>query len=854
MLGALLLMATVLPQDPLAGVTLELARARRAQVGAVSYDLQFELAGGATDVRGSVAIRFELRTEGDVVLDSSVQDLADLRLNGEPAGDHVRQVHDHLLLDRRALRAGENLFEASFRSPTAATGTPLTTFRDPVDGASYCYTLVVPADAHGLFPCFDQPDLKGTFRLALTLPESWSTAANSAETDVQPAGEGRVTRRFAPTRPLPTYLFAFAAGPFDVLPVADAAVPMRILLRKSRRAQLEPELLAGMHARALAWLEDYFGIDYPFGKLDCVLCPGFPYGGMEHAGAIFYRESALVFDHPPTVGEQVRRSTLIYHEVAHQWFGNLVTMQWFDDLWLKEGFATFVGYKLLEVLEPERQAWLRFLQRIKPAAYRVDATAGTTPIWQALQSLADAKSAYGAIVYNKAPAVLRELEQRLGADTFRDGVRRFLRRHAFANARWEDLVAALEEAQSAPGASALWSERWILAPGMPRVQVELQSEGGRVTGAVLRQRGVQDEARTWPLRVALLVLLPDSTRRELVVTSSEAATPIPELEGLPVPLAILPNPDDVAYAQCLLDPRSFDWLADHLDRLGSPLAQMAALGAMWETVREAQAPPKQMAATLLARLAIERDAETRDWLLDTLGTIAGRYVEPDVREQLLGEASELLLAQLRDGIPGLELDTFRFLAVHGRGEDVTALLRACADGKPPPGLVLGLRDRFLALASLLAAGTDEGRFAASADWKEQDDPDFAKHRYVAQAARAEPTAKQQMWESYLDPTGTPEQWIQESLSFFHWPGQAKLTLPFLRPALERVEWVKQHRRIFFMPAWLDGFINGHSSAEALAVVREFLAARPELPDDIRRKLLQSLDGLERAVRIRARWQ
>src|SRR5690606_27837709 len=260
----------------------------------------------------------------------------------------------------------------------------------------------------------------------------------------------------------------------------------------------EADRVFAMHRDSAAWLAEYFDTPYPFPKLDIVLLPGFPYNGMEHAGAIFYRERSVVFEHEPNASELFRRSTLIYHEVSHQWFGNLVTMAWFDDLWLKEGFATFMAYKVLEDLEPERRAWLRFHQRVKPLAYAVDRTAGTTPIWQAVGSLADARSACGPIVYNKAPAVLRELEARIGEEPFARGVQRFLKRHAFGNARWQDLVAAIEDAARLPGSR--WSERWVLGKGVPRVWVEWSVADGRIAAMSVHQRGA-DEGETWPLNV-----------------------------------------------------------------------------------------------------------------------------------------------------------------------------------------------------------------------------------------------------------------------------------------------------------------------------------------------------------------
>jgi len=451
-----------------------------------------------------------------------------------------------------------------------------------------------------------------------------------------------------------------------------------------------------LHHEGLGWLASTFDVPYPFDKLDLVLLPGFPYGGMEHAGAIFYRESALVFDHAPTVDEQVRRSTLIYHELSHQWFGNLVTMKWFDDLWLKEGFATFYGYRALAALEPDQRAWLRFLQRVKPRAYAVDATPGTTPIFQELQNLADAKSAYGAIVYNKAPAVLRALFAQLGPEVFQLGVKRFLEDHAYGSATWQDLAASLQSA--ARQDLRRWSDRWLLAPSMPQVRVSWSSDArGEVTEAAVTQRPLGG-AGTWPMDLELLVLHRDGARQTLTVRTDAASTPVGGLVGGPAPLAVLANPEDVAYGQFVPDAASVDWLLANLRAEADPLVRACGVTALYEAVREAELDPARLAAALLDMLAVEADADTHRWLLSRLGTCLSRYLTPERSEALWARAVDLLLAQLTDGeASGRELSIFRFLCRRSADVRVLELCRAVARGEADvQGLETGRRDRFLA--------------------------------------------------------------------------------------------------------------------------------------------------------------
>lgn len=863
--AGLTLLALTMPQDPQPGIDRDLARARKEQIRNVQYDLHFQLEEGADHVTGSIWMRFELDDEqapGPVVVDFAGEDIRDIEVNSRPV--QIERIHNHLVVPAEHLGPGLNGIRARFRAKVAPTGTPLTVYRDAADKREYYYTLLVPADAHGLFPCFDQPDLRAKFQLELDVPKGWTAVANTAPVDAEdpktePAGE---LWRFAQSKPLPTYLFAFAAGPFAEVtpphpnvPGVTTDAPMRILLRDSKLKDLDRNAITKLHHEGLDWLAKAFDVPYPFDKLDLVLLPGFPYGGMEHAGAIFYREASLVFDHEPTVDEQVRRSTLIYHELSHQWFGNLVTMKWFDDLWLKEGFATFYGYKAMAELEPDQRAWLRFLQRVKPRAYAVDATTGTTPVFQELQNLADAKSAYGAIVYNKAPAVLRALYSQLGPKVFRTGLKKFLEKHAYDNADWRDLAAALEGA--ARQSLDRWSQRWLLAPSMPQVRCRwTTADDGTVKQAAITQRALAGDG-SWPMDLELLVFDPDGAQRTLVVQADAAETRIPELEGKPAPLAVLVNPQDVAYGQFVPDAVSSAWLLQNVPELSDPLHRASATAALYEAVREAEVDPKQFAEMAITMIANERDPNTHSWLLGRAGNCLQRYLPDERAQPLRDRLTALLLRQLEEeGGSGRELGTYRYLANSSTADGVLALCRKVIASETtddlPGGLEPGKRDRFLAAGALIAAGqvgdSDEQHPLEQLK-RRYDGTDIGKELFLAGAATPTADSKAAYWQRFLVKDDPPEQWTQDSLGWFHWAGQEELTLPYLEPALKQVEWVKQNRRIFFMPAWLNAFINGHSSKEALAIVDKFLAEN-QLSDDIKKKMLQSRDGLSRAVRIR----
>ena len=868
MLRALLTLASLTMTAPAQdrGISLELAKSRESSIGRISYDLRFVIEKGMKSVAGEVEIRFATsKTAGPLVLDWEGEALSELELNGKKLGTgDWKQVEDHIVISTKLGR--RNTLRAKFRSRVAATGTPLTRYYDKKNDEEFFYTLLVPSDAHRLFPCFDQPSLKAVFGLELVVPSDWQAVGNVPLLGEPKTLEGnKRLLRFGGTQFLPTYLFAFAVGPFEVIdgPVvhfgADKSPeferPLRIYVRKSKREQLDAETTFALHLNSLRWYERWLDFAYPFAKLDCVLCPGFPYGGMEHAGAIFYRESAFCFERKPSALETLRRSILVYHEVGHQWFGNLVTMRWFDDLWLKEGFATHLSYRVLEELEPERAAWLRFHQHVKPAAYRVDSTLGTIPIWQSLGNLDDAKSNYGPIVYNKAPAVLRALELRVGPDVYKKGLQNFCKQYAFANATWRELLAAIGEAGKVD--LGPWAERWIRSAGMPQVRVDWSVADGKIDKARLVQSSAQSwPSQPWPMRVELLVDAPKAPGgvRRVSVNANRSVTEIRELIGADAPQWILPNSDDGAYGLFVLDKQSAtairSVLLDPSVRFKDPLVRTLAVRALFDTTRSGELPANELAQTVTSMLRDERDPVTHASLLGIASNAIERWIAGEWQTRLRKDLLSMLQQQLEAGeLKGLELQTLRRIVRIARDPQLLAWFEGIADGKTKlPGLELASRDRFLLAAAALA----HGRAAASeriAKLEKSSKGDVAKWAFCARAAAPDEATKRRYFEAFLELEGAPEQWVSACLSFFHWPGQEAQTLPFLAPALDRLAWIKEHRKIFFMPAWINAFVNAHESEAAREAVTKALA-NDKLELDIRRKLQQSADSLDRALRIR----
>jgi aminopeptidase N len=571
-----------------AGVSRALAMARAQRISNVRYELSFKLKEHASTVDGTGTIEFDNKTAGDLLIDYRDGALSSAVLNGKAISTELDHGHLHL-----AARAGHNVLRVEFSSNEAPAGKAFTRYDDKDDGSEYVYTLFVPMDASMAFPCFDQPDLKAEFTLAVEHPADWTVIGNSAGHAVD-----ATHTRFDATRKMSTYLFAFAAGPFVALAAHDAAAPT-IYVRQSQRARGEQEApqVQAMVARGVTYFSSYFAQPFPFPKYDLVLIPGFPFGGMEHAGATFLNEDGVLFRTAPTPSDYFRRNILVLHETCHQWFGDLVTMRWFDDLWLKEGFAQYMAYKALADLEPESAPWKHFYQDIKPLAYGIDETLGTTPIYQDIVNLKDAKSAYGAIVYEKAPAVLKQLEFQLGSDVFRNGLRLYLKEHAYGNAEWSDLIGAFAQARGPAGSEGrtnlnAWAEAWIRHRGMPEVDDAWSCEGGKLTQLQLTQHDVLPDGYLWPIANNVELHFEGGARRTFRVDWSAATVEVKEAVGQACPAYVFTNGGDEAYGRFLLDGASEKAVAAEIVKTApeemEPLLRSMLWGALWENVHLAK--------------------------------------------------------------------------------------------------------------------------------------------------------------------------------------------------------------------------------------------------------------------------
>jgi aminopeptidase N len=843
---AMLIFAMVVPsagrQDALApGVPLTLAEERAARVTDVRYDLHFTVPEALDKpIDGSVTVRFRLKDASrPLALDfaGAAARVRDVRSGAGPFTPAVRD--EHIVIPPPALREGDNEISLSFVASDLALNR----------SAEFMYTLFVPARARLAFPCFDQPDIKARYTLSLDVPPGWEAVSNG-EVGHRTAD----SMRFAETKPISTYLFAFATGRFSVEQAERNGRRFRMLHRETDAQKVagNREAIFDLHAAAIAWLERYTAIPYPFDKFDFVLVPSFQFGGMEHPGAIFYNASALLLDPSATTNQKLGRASLISHETSHMWFGDLVTMKWFNDVWMKEVFANFMAAKIVNPSFPEINHQLRFLYAHYPAAYDVDRTPGTNAIRQRLDNLNEAGSLYGAIIYQKAPIVMRQLEMIVGETGLRDGLREYLKGHAFGNASWSDLIGVLD-ARTSDDLEA-WSRAWVERAGRPEIAVDVGSGPGPGLHLAFRQRDpVSERGLSWSQQAHVLSAFPRAVRRtEVRLESGGVSLTVNDTSRRPV--FVLPTGGGVAYGDFVLDPDSRKYLTTHLADVTDPLTRGAALVTLWEEMLGARVPPDAIFDMLVAALPRESDELTVQRMLSYLQQAFWKFLTPAQRDARVPAVERMLRAGL-DAAQTASLKSAWFNALRDvarTAPTVDWLQRVWKQTATVPGLTLAEPDYITLTLELAVRDVPSWKQMLDEQTTRIQNPDRkAQFQFVRPALSADVAERDAFFASLADVRNRRrEAWVLQGLSYLHHPLRAAAAEKHIGPSLEMLREIQRTGDIFFPKRWVDATLSGHQSASAAKRVSAFLGnLASEYPERLRRIVLASADELFRARRL-----
>jgi aminopeptidase N len=842
-----LLLATTLAaqtgaEPPGRGVSEALARERAVAIRALRYELSFILSADRTEpVQARAVIRFSLAAPHRVVLDFAQPrgNVRSVRAGGREVPFDFAQ--GHLTIAAAATRAGENEIAIEFVAGDDALNR----------NDEFLYTLFVPARAQRTFPCFDQPGLKARYTLSLDVPEGWQAVANGAAISTE-ASAGRTRIRFAETQPLSTYLFAFAAGRFSVETATRNGRQFRMFHRETDAAKVarNRDAIFDLHATTLGWLEDYTGIPYPFGKFEFVLIPSFQFSGMEHPGAILYNSASLFLEETATQNELLNRAALIAHETSHMWFGDLVTMQWFNDVWMKEVFASFMASKIVNPSFPQVNHELRFLLANYPTAYSVDRTAGANPIRQPLANLDEAGQLYGPIIYQKAPIVMRQLELMVGEAPFRDGLREYLKKYAFGNATWLDLVSILDA--RTPQNIAAWSRAWVEERGRPEFTTTLRFNGdGRLAAVELTASDPLQRGLEWPQRLQLALGYETDVRAVPLEFSGRSAA-FTSREGLPRPLFVLPNGGGLGYGLFLLDDASRRYLLDHLETIADPLTRGSAWVTLWDNLLERRVSPVEFLDLVVRALPRETDEQNIQRILAYTSRAFWKHLSADQRMARV----ETLEALLRAGIERAATTSLKsawfsaFRDVALTPASLSWIERLWRREEKIAGLTFAETDEITMAFELAVREVPASREILQTQHDRTQNPDRkARFAFVMPALSADPPAREQAFARFRNiENRRREAWVLEAMAYLNHPLREEHARRFVGPSLELLAEIQRTGDIFFPTRWMDATLVGHRSPEVAATVQDFLARELQYSQRLRWTILSSADELFRITR------
>ncbi|HUR75556.1 MAG TPA: aminopeptidase N [Sporichthya sp.] len=842
-------------------LTRDEASARASAVDVHAYAVELDLAANVGNddgtFRSTTVIQFDglAGRENGTFLDLIAPSVVEITLNGRELDAAAHFDGTRVSLPELA---EENTLRVVADCAYMNTGEGLHRFRDPVDKGTYLYTQFEVADAKRVFACFDQPDLKATFQLTVIAPKQWELFSNAAtpEPRAVPGREGDAVWVFEATPRMSTYITALVAGDYEVVRDSytrgDVTIPMAVACRRSLADHLDADEIFDVTRKGFDFFLELFDQPYPFTKYDQLFVPEYNAGAMENAGCVTILED-YVFRSKVTDAAYERRAETILHELAHMWFGDLVTMKWWDDLWLNESFATYISVLCQSEATRWTNAWTTFANVEKTWAYRQDQLPSTHPIVADITDLEDVEVNFDGITYAKGASVLKQLVAWVGRDNFVAAIRTYFSRHAWGNTTLKDFLAALEET-SGRNLSA-WSAEWLQTCQVNVLRpLYAVDELGAFTEFSVQQSAPEAYPTLRSHRVAIgLYELTDgklARRDRIELDVSGPSTEVKELIGKRAADLVLVNDDDLTYAKIRLDERSLATVGRHIGDISASLPRALCWSATWDMTRDAELPARDYVDLVLRGIGTETDIVVKQALQRQAVSALYAFADPEYRETGLQRFSAAALEHLRGAEAGSDsqLSWARTFASVARTGEQLDLLAALLAGEPiVPGLTMDVDLRWHMLHRLVARGV-AGEPEIDAELDRDDTAAGQRHAAGALAARPTSQAKEEAWASIVEDDKLPNAMQASIIGGFVQIEQGEILEDFLdryfeavpRVWEERTSEIAQNIVIGFFPSW-------RISADTVERTDRFLADHDPAPS-LRRLLNEARDGVQRALR------
>ena len=824
------------------GISHNLAKYRKQQIRDVVYNLNFKIPGEKTSpIPSNLELNFTVNDlKNDVFIDfnEETSKLKSIKVNGETST--INHQKEHIIIDKEKLVLGANQIEILFDAGEKSLNR----------NNDFLYTLLVPDRASTLFPCFDQPDIKAKYNLQITAPKDWKVLAGGFEESTLETG-GFIKHTFATSDLMSTYLFSFVAGKFTSATKNPGAFDMRFLYRENNEEKIKESVdeVFKIHQNSIDFLESYTALKFPFQKMDFAAIPPFQYGGMEHVGAIQYRESSLFLDENATQTQKLSRAKLIAHETSHMWFGDLVTMKWFNDVWMKEVFANFMADKIVNPVYPEINHSLSFMMAHYPSAYSEDRTKGTNPIRQNLDNLKNAGSLYGRIIYNKAPIMMRQLEYLLGEVAFQKGIQEYIKTYQNSNADWAELVSILDENSSED--IKKWSEVWVNSSGRPVFTEEIKyDEKGNVIKFLIHQKAEDGSDKVWTQSFNIQLIDEKGNSKEVEVKNMGKTFDVSSFVKDFKPDQVLYNTNGFGYGVFPIDKNKIDTYKNSKDEVSRGYQFIN----LYESMLIGKVTPSETYKELLNAIKIEKNELITNYLSGSIQHIFWTFLNDDERYfaqiKLEKEISSLLNENLSSNIKKTLFNLYTSVAFNPIGSE--KLYQIWKEDMNIKNLFLNDSD-YTSLAMKLAIYQHpKSKEILGEQQTRISNPDqLERFNWLLPSLSSDENVRDRFMTSLLQKENREkESWVQTALSNIHHPLRQNTSTKHLKSILSALEEVQLTGDIFFPKGWLASSIGNYSSEEANLILEEFLAENPSYNPILLKKLHQTTDDLISAQNIK----
>lgn len=822
------------------GVSEQLAQFRKKQIADVQYQLSFDIPNQKIENINSLLILnlnlSDLSQPLYLDFKEKTQNIKSVSANGNKIG--IIHENGHIKIPTENLVSGKNTIQISFIAGNLSLNR----------NDDFLYTLLVPDRASTLFPCFDQPDIKATYKLSLSVPKDWKVLAGADVKEKLEKGDF-TSYTFGESDKMSTYLFSFVAGKFNSV-TKNPGLEMTFLYRENDKGKIESstDTIFSLHQQSLDFLEKYTNYKFPFQKLDFASIPVFQYGGMEHVGAIQYRESTLFLDNSATDSEKLNRAKLIAHETSHMWFGDLVTMKWFDDVWMKEVFANFMADKIMNPIFPKVNHNLQFFTAHYPSAYAEDRSLGTHAIKQHLDNLKDAGSLYGAIIYNKAPIMMRQLEASMGKEAFQKGIQKYIQKYANDNATWNNLVEILDA--ETPLDMKKWSEVWVNKYGRAVFSDIIEYDAqNRIKEFLIVQEAEGKSVNIWP-QIFQIGLVYANEVKILTANISEKSLVLKEAIGLEKPLAIVYNYNGFGYGVFPLDGNNLNYIS----RLKDEVARASAYSNLYENTLIGNIAPNKAFDGFLKGIQTEENELVLGILTTQTNAVFWKYLTEKQQQKRQIELEDLLYKRLEkklsSNVKKTLFNLFSSIAYSETGKE--KLFKIWSKEVVISGLKLN-EDDYTNMAMNLAIYKykNADQILAKAKMAMTNPDKIKRFEFLLPSLSQDEKVRNAFMESLKhDENREKESWVSVGLANVNHPLRQKSAQKYIRFSLDLIEEIQQTGDIFFPKDWLNNTIGKYSSKFAFDEVQRFLKENPNFSPILKRKLLQATDGLYRAQKIK----